>query len=271
MSRKASRSESRKKERRSSRVPFCALISVLVVLVIIAVLWYFIWPKDGTYDGDLAALTDVTSETVETVMETETVAAAETETEAPAEVSLPEVENSDSLTLSSVYTSSILNPDCGGEYAEEVASLEVTNSSGQYLVSAELTAVMSDGKEVQFVVSDLPSGATAEIFDIANQSMDSGVTCESLECTSEEYLEGDMLMADTIAISSGDSDAVAVLTNTGEEDLTGLTVVYHCDMAGQYFGGASYMTTIESLAAGESYELIDETLMGEVAVVRVYQ
>ncbi|MCD7765490.1 MAG: hypothetical protein LUH53_03100, partial [Lachnospiraceae bacterium] len=218
----------------------------------------------GTYDGDAAALT-------ETAAEAESGDSAGTETEDSTEESLPEIANSDSLTLSSIYTSSILNPDCGGEYAEEVASLEVTNASDQYLASASLTAEMSDGTAVQFVVSDLPSGATAEIFDTANQSLASGVTCESIECISEEYLEGDMLMTDTIEITSEESGAVAVLTNTGEEDLTGLTVVYHCDMAGQYFGGASYVTTIESLAAGESWELTDDTLLGEIAVVRVYQ
>ncbi len=182
---------------------------------------------------------------------------------------LPQVAQSTGLTLSSVYTSSILNPDCRGEYAEEVASLEVTNSSGSYLVSATLTATMSDGTEVYFTVSDLPAGATAEIFDTENQSMASGVTCSALVCTSETYLDGDMLLSGTVEVTA--SGAAAVITNTGSGDLAGLTVVYHCDMAGQYFGGTSYTLTIDSLAAGESYTLSDGTLMGEVAVVRIYQ
>ncbi len=182
---------------------------------------------------------------------------------------LPEIEDTDSLTLSSVYTSSILNPDCGGEYAEEIASLEVTNSSDQYLLSAELTAVMSDGTEVIFSISDLPAGDTAEIFDTGNQTLAEDVTCTSLVCTSEEYLDEDVLMSDTIEVRADGSDAV--IANTGGSDLTELTVVYHCDMAGQYFGGASYTIKIDYLAAGESYTLSDSTLMGEAAVVRVYQ
>ncbi|MCD8385024.1 MAG: hypothetical protein LUC39_08750 [Clostridiales bacterium] len=248
----------RRKERRSGGRRIVLLI-LLVVALAALVIWLWV---GGSTDEAAPEETDETAETEETD-------SAEEEPEETAETALPEVEQSTGLTLSSVYTSSILNPDCGDEYAEEVASLEVTNSSDSYLVSATLTATLSNGTEVLFEVHDLPAGATAEIFDTENQSVASGVTCTALVCTAEEYIEEDVLLSDTIEVTASGADAV--LTNIGDSDLTGLTVVYHCDMARQFFGGMSYTITIDSLAAGESYTLSDSALMGEVAVVRIYQ
>ncbi len=246
-------SNQKKRPRRAKRRGKAPLIVVLVLVaaaLIAAALWLWLGGGEEEQPGETGQ-----SETSDT---------AQAESSA-----LPQVEQSAGLTLSSVYTSSILNPDCGGEYAEEIASLEVTNSSGSYLVSAALTATMSDGTEVFFRVYDLPAGATAEIFDTENRTLDSSVTCTSLVCTSEEYIEEDVLLSNTVEISVSGSDAV--ITNTGSSALKNLTVVYHCDMAGQFFGGASYTISIDNLAAGESFTLSDSALMGEVAVVRIYQ
>ncbi len=251
----------RRKERRSGGRRIVLLI-LLVVALAALVTWLWVGGSTDVTSGEKTNARTETEEKNNT--EKEPVETAET-----AETALPEVEQSTGLTLSSVYTSSILNPDCGDEYAEEVASLEVTNSSDSYLVSATLTATLSDGTEVLFEVHDLPAGATAEIFDTENQSVASGVTCTALVCTAEEYIEENVLLSDTIEVTASGADAV--LTNIGDSDLTGLTVVYHCDMAGQFFGGTSYTITIDSLAAGESYTLSDSALMGEVAVVRIYQ
>ncbi len=248
--------------KRRSRAPLITALIVVVVALIAVVLWF--GAGGGTSERAESSESDQTAET-EKITDSDTAVEDEVETKS----NLPEVEQSSSLTLSSVYTSSILNPDCGDEYAEEVASLEVTNRSDSYLVSATLTATLSDGTEVLFEVHDLPAGATAEIFDTENQSVASGVTCTALVCTAEEYIEEDVLLSDAIEVTASGADAV--LTNTGDSDLTGLTVVYHCDMAGQFFGGTSYTITIDSLAAGESYTLSDSALMGEVAVVRIYQ
>ncbi len=235
--------------RHSKAPPVIALIIVIAALVIVGV---WVWAGGGS---DKAAQENGDRQTAETGGATEN--------------ALPEIEGSSGLTLSSVYTSSIQNPDCEGEYAEEVASLEVTNHSGSYLVSAALTATMSDGTEALFEVYDLPAGATAEIFDTENQTTASGATCTALVCTSEEYIDEDVLMSNTISVAVSGSGAV--ITNTGESELSGLTVVYHCDMAGLYFGGTSYAVTIDNLEAGGSCEFTDDALAGEMAVVRVYQ
>ncbi|MCD8230373.1 MAG: hypothetical protein LUD14_00870 [Clostridiales bacterium] len=244
----------RQKRMRMKRIRRTIIALVIIVAALVVVL--FLQFRFGTGDDNDKA--------EDSLSVAEDSLSVEEETEG-----LPEIEGSGSLELSSVYTSSILNPDCGGEYAEEIASLEVTNSSDSYLISATLIATMSDGTEVNFAVYDLPAGATAEIFDTENQTLDSSVTCTSLVCTSEEYIDEDVLLSDSIEMTVSGSDAI--ITNTGDSALTSLTVVYHCDMAGQYFGGTSYTITIDSLTAGGSYTLSDSTLMGEVAVVRIYQ
>lgn len=248
--------EQHKNGTRHNRAPLVIVLIIAIAVLIIVGVWFL--TTSGT---DEAAGSNENSQTQET--------GNSDSTDGEIESTLPEIEESSSLTLSSVYTSSIQIPDCGGEYAEEVASLEVTNSSERYLVSAALTATMSDGTEVLFTISDLPAGATAEIFDTENQTIASGVTCTALVCTSEGYIGEDVLMSDVIEVTVSGSDAV--ITNTGDSDLSGLTVVYHCDMAGLYFGGTSYTVTIDNLAAGESCELTDDELAGEIAVVRIYQ
>ena len=55
-----------------------------------------------------------------------------------------EIDNGN-LVINSVFQSSIENPDCGNEYGDDIASLELVNQSNQYLDSAELTLHMSDG------------------------------------------------------------------------------------------------------------------------------
>lgn len=244
----------------SKKVIGVAAAAVVVAALFIALAWRACGEQTENDPGDAV-------ETEETDVPDEDASQATGATE---KATLPEIEDSDSLTLSSVYTSTVLNPDGGGEYVENVASLEVTNSSELYLKAATLTGTMSDGTEAAFQIHDLPAGAMAEIFDTKNQSIDTDAVCISLICTSEEYLDADedLLMAGSLQITASGEDAV--ITNIGTATLKNLTVIYHCDMAGQYFGGTSCTITIDSLAAGESYTLTDITLMGAVAVVRIF-
>lgn len=194
------------------------------------------------------------------------------EPEPPAETRALEAEssiqNSEGLTLSSVYTSSIPNPDCGGKAANEIVSLEIQNDSQRYLRDARLTATMSDASAAHFLISDLPAGAIVEAFAVENTSLAAGVSCVSVSCDSEEFLEGDLLMTDRLTVTAGDTGAV--LTNIGGDPLENLTVVYRCDMGGRYFGGISYETTIVNLAPGADCEISDPALFGKLLVVRVY-
>ncbi len=184
--------------------------------------------------------------------------------------SIPEIENTQGLHLSSVYTSSIINPDAANVEAEDIGSLEVTNQTQQYLNHAELVANMSDGTVLHFIIEDLPSGAKAEIFDTENQSINMNAVCDSVTVTEEIYSDQSNPLNTVLDIVNSD-DYTVVITNNGDETLYNLNVVYHGQMEDAYFGGRSFQTTIDSLGVGESYTLTEENLYSGIGVVSVNQ
>ncbi len=179
-----------------------------------------------------------------------------------------EIQNSNSLSLSSMYTSDLDNPDCGNVYAEGIPTIEVTNSSEQYLLSAEFSAEMSDGSTRIFRAADLPAGATVEIFESENHILEGDVSCLDIVSISEEYMDMPGLPEGIIIEPAGQT---SIITNTRQETVQNLTVVYRCSMGEQFLGGVSYEVKVDSLAPGESYIVEDGTLLGEIAVVRVYE
>ncbi len=236
----------------SAKRPAWPWLIAPAVLVLGIVLWaVFAGPADA----------DPTQDPAETSRPSETVAG-------DVGVKDPAVHSAQHLSLSSVYTSSILNPDCSGEYGESVASLELTNTSQQYLLHAQLRAVLSDGSTLDFSLHDLPAGAVAEVFDTANTPLPEGLTCERIECLAEQYLDGSPIHPD---ISISYTDTGTVLTNIGTDTLSDLQVVYRCDMGGQYFGGISYTVTLGALAPGANTLVTDAELFGAAYVVRVYR
>ncbi len=95
------------------------------------------------------------------------------------------------------------------------------------------------------------------------------MSCTAVTSLGEEFAsESDVLWADGVTATQSGSDVV--ITNTTDQTLETLRVVYRCNMDGQYIGGISYEITIEGLAPGESFTVTDDSLMGEVAVVRIY-
>ncbi len=180
----------------------------------------------------------------------------------------PQISQSKYLVLSSLYTSTVLNPDAKDEFAEDIASIEVTNTSDRFLLQAELMAQMSDGTTVTFLLQNLPAGGVAEAFDTRNRPLKDGVSCLGIQCVSEVYTDEDPILAGILVEKSAGGNRI---TNSGTTALTNLKVVYRCDMGGPYFGGIAYEITIESLDPGQSVEVTDSGLFGALTVVRVYQ
>ncbi len=175
---------------------------------------------------------------------------------------------SEHLELSSVYLSTIPNPDADNEYAENIASIEVKNTSKQYLKEAELVAEMSDGSKIYFEIKDVPPGEIAEVFDTENHSLSETIDCLNIGCVSETYSENDSIPNGIKLEASGSG---MIVTNHSGSDLSNLKVTYHCAMGDRYFGGISYITMIESLNNGTSVEIVDNNIMGEVSIVRIDQ
>ncbi len=245
------------KKRSSRRMLLMAAVAVLILLVPVivwAVLSGALKPPQGSIDQPNMTQADTTG--------------SSTQIAGDVDIGDGEIKESEHLVLGSLYTSSILNPDGGNVYAEDVASIEVVNTSDKYLLRAELTAAMSDGSTITFVLEELPGGGVAEVFDPSNRALAADAVCQYIACVTEEYSDEAPIPEGLLVESLG---AGCRITNTGETRLTNLKVVYRCDMGEQYFGGIAYEITIEALDPGASYQIVDDSLFGAVSVVRIYQ
>ncbi len=236
------------------------LIAILVVMAVAAA-FILVVHAVSSGDNDSESTGDIATESSGSEMVEDTGVAGD--------IALDEAEmvGSDQLSISSLYTSTIFNPDADMAYGEDVASIEVTNTSNQYLVNAVLAADLSDGSQAVFRIYDLPAGQTVEAFDVNNASLGANVTCSGVTCNSEEYMDSDPLFDGLRIEMSGLS---AVITNSTESAFDHLTVTYHCQDGDFYFGGAAYQVMIESLSAGESYILEDDSFqLGTPVIVRI--
>ena len=187
----------------------------------------------------------------------------------PTEQPLPELfplELEGGLTVSAMFPYSGMNPDAGLEFGEEIAGLQVTNTSDSHLSLAELTAVLDDGTELRFRVEDLPAGMSAMIFDPDSTVLEEGWRCGSLDGFAE--FEEDPLQSELVAVSV---DGIAVTVyNVSGRDLTDLRVACHGLLDGSCFGGITYIYDVASLPAG-AVTVINavDCILGEARVVRV--
>ena len=174
----------------------------------------------------------------------------------------------DGLEVKSLFSSDIMNPDGGFEMGTQLASLELTNTSGQYLVSARIHVTLTDGTEYLFQVQDLPDGGSVLAFSPDNALYDGAVPCASISAETE-YTGGGQLMEESLSVSV-DGTAVT-LTNLTDQDMEPVTVICHetVDESG-FFGGTSYSYETETIPAGGSVtvEAID-CMIGIPAVVRI--
>ena len=170
------------------------------------------------------------------------------------------------LTIHSLFPYSGMNPDAGLEFGEDIAGLQLTNTSDEHLAFAELTAVLDDGSELCFRVEDLPPGMSAMLFEPEGRTLDGDLSCVDLYGFAE--FQEDPMQPELVAVSV---DGIAVtLNNVSGRDLTDLRVACHGLLDGSCFGGITYIYDVASLPAG-AVTVINavDCILGEARVVRV--
>ena len=170
------------------------------------------------------------------------------------------------LTVHSLFPYSGMNPDAGLEFGENIAGLQLTNTSDEHISLAELTAVLDDGTELCFRVEDLPPGMSAMLFEPEGRTLDGDRYCVDLYGFAE--FEEDPLQSELVAVSV---DGIAVTVyNVSGRDLTDLRVACHGLLDGSCFGGITYIYDVASLPAG-AVTVINavDCILGEARVVRV--
>lgn len=170
------------------------------------------------------------------------------------------------LTVHSLFPYSGMNPDARLSFGENIAGLQLTNTSDEHISLAELTAVLDDGTELCFRVEDLPPGMSAMLFEPEGRTLDGDRYCVDLYGFAE--FEEDPLQSELVAVSV---DGIAVTVyNVSGRDLTDLRVACHGLLDGSCFGGITYIYDVASLPAG-AVTVINavDCILGEARVVRV--
>lgn len=173
----------------------------------------------------------------------------------------------DELEIEFLFQYSGINPDCNDEEGENIGAIQLKNSSGQYLKSAELTVIMEDGEKLSFLIEDIPAESTVMAFEIENSEYDEQQTVTEI-VAEVEYSEETFMREGTVEVLT---DEIGIsLRNQSAEKIQNMTVIYHCDMDDIYFGGKSYQKEIEMLGAGESTTVsAEECYFGQAAVVDI--
>lgn len=246
----------RKKKRKARRSGGKNVVLVLAILILAAALTLFVMPQ---------VLYQLRGEE----------AAQNTETQLPAEdgtiplpenrVQFPVILEEGSIQVESLFQFEGVNPDADNQEAEDTAAIVLKNMSDRYLRQAEVTAVLADGTERSFAVTELPAGAAAIAFATDNASLPTADLCTDI--TAQTVFE-DTPRQDGISVFV-DGMTVTV-TNTSAEDMNGMDVYYRDVFDDKYFGGKTYSCHIEHLSAGESTTFTaGESLLGVIEVVRV--
>lgn len=176
------------------------------------------------------------------------------------------IEN-DKLEVVSLFQFSGSNPDCNDEDGENIAGLTVTNLSSEHLSEAEITAYLSNGENIKFIVKDLPAGKTVNVFSNENISYDLKDHCTTIS-SQAKFDKQTPLMTDQLSIEV--NETTIQITNISNQDLTNLNIICHTLFEDAYFGGTTYTYPIDNLSANETVTIeANECYLGQAEVVRV--
>lgn len=196
--------------------------------------------------------------------EVETTGAVDEGNEAGA-VQFPHQIEDGALEIESLFQFDGINPDCGNREGDKIAAMMIWNISGSYLKSASIWAVLDDGTEILFFVSDLPAGKGVLAF-----SVDNAVLKDDRECTAfriDAVFEEQQIVE---GLSASVDDTAITLTNETDREMIHISIFCHGVLGDMYYGGVTYTYTIDSLSAGESETVtVSECMIGVADVARI--
>ncbi len=258
--REKQRSENRAASRKGRKRRGRGLLIVVLLFLVLVVFCVVLFRSESLLD----ALAGEQTQSDNAVNPAESLSAGEVDTG----LKFPYTVGDTGLEVNSLLSSDVMNPDAGNELVENLASLEITNVSDQYLVSAVFSVTLDDGTVYSFRVQDLPADGRTIAFAVDNAVYENAVPCEAIEAETE-FAAGEQRMEDSIAVSV--EGTAITLTNLTREDLGPLNVICHDTLdESEFFGGVSYVYPTEGIPAGGSVtvDAID-CMVGQPAVVRI--
>lgn len=181
-------------------------------------------------------------------------------------VSFPvEIENG--LVVRSIFQFSGMNPDADNMFGEEIAGVQMVNTSEEHLTRAEITAVLGDGTTLTFLAEDVPAGETVTAFCLEHERLPNADMCEDIFGWAEFESE-DPRNPELVEIRVDGTEIT--IKNVSGRSLTELNVFCHSVLDGSCFGGTTYSYQIAALPAGRSAVVIaEDCFLGMAEVVRV--
>ena len=171
------------------------------------------------------------------------------------------------LTVQSIFQYSGMNPDADLAFGENIAGLQIVNTSEYHLALAELAAVLDDGTILSFRVEDVAPGMGVMAFSLEHGSVVDPDRCVEVYGYAD-FEDGDPLRGDLVEIRV---DGIAItVTNVSGMDLTELDIICHGILDGNAFGGRTYTYRITSLASGAGTTVYAmDCILGMTQVTRV--
>lgn len=171
------------------------------------------------------------------------------------------------LTVRSLFQFTGMNPDADNAFGENIAGIELTNSSDRHMTVAEVTAAMADGTTLTFRAEDVPAGRTVMAFCLEHASVRDVAECEDVYGHAE-FDDADSLRTDLVTCTV-DGITITVRNVSGTE-LKDLNVICHSLLDGGCFGGTTYIYNVPTLPAGASTTIhAVDCILGMAEVVRV--
>lgn len=171
------------------------------------------------------------------------------------------------LSVSELFTYTGPNPDCGFEQGSDIAAITVENTSGKYLLSAEISVAGDDGGEYSFTVQALEDGGRVTAFDTQNRAAANGACAADSEC-SAHFTDAPDTYTDRLRaqVVSGE----VTLTNISEETFETVFVDCRCTVSGESFGGKVFECSFSQLSPGVTQsKACPEILFGVPEAVRI--
>lgn len=141
--------------------------------------------------------------------------------------------------------------DGSNEQVENVAAILIQNQSDEFLDRAVVTYDLGD-KTATFVVTGLPSGATATVLETDRLTLDGTETFLEPECTYAFKQDAITSTEDVTVTAEGN---VLTAENNTEGDLKNVCIYYkNLSSDGTYLGGITYMLSFGDMQSGERVE-----------------
>lgn len=246
------------KKKEKKKFPW-GVLALVAVLVILGVAGAKLLPSAGSGNAEQTAPPEETAAVQSQTQAQEQPAADEG-------VALPMQLEDGKLTLEMLFQYSGLNPDCGNQEGENVAAVQLTNSSSEYLQEAKLCLTAQDGTLLNFYVTDVPAGETVMAFCVDNLSVEANPACAAVSCQAV-FTQADASAGGKVSVSA--EGVVITVNNVSGEDLSNVVVYCRSVLGEEYFGGVTYAYTIENLPAGETAVVEAwDCILGMAEVVR---